>query len=203
MNTVRSFLFVILIFLVAACDSSEEQQKFIEEKLEVSETRHPGISDSVVPLNSSQINVDGIDVTIVGIDFGKNLKMKRENGWKSSDDRGMTESFIDGFAEGFAKGISGGESEEAKNADGTLNLYLEMALADGERPKLAEFPIKVVDDKDTEYDISFQSYSHSPMSPNKKYLEIVSYKAYSDAEYFFIQIGDNHIFTVDAPEFKW
>ena len=190
--------FIFLTFVLSACGNKIE----LEEQLSVSGIAHPGISELVTPLNSSQVEVDGVLVSIVGLDYGKNLKITRENGWKSSNDRGISKNIFSSFGEGLAKGISGADSKD-KDKDGELVIYMEMYLSEDQRAKVADVPIKITDDKNADSEIYRSSYIYEPMSPNKKYMEIAEFKVFSDAEYFLINIGNNHLFKVEAPEFKW
>lgn len=166
---------------------------------------HPGIGDDVTPLESSVVVIDGIEIKIIGIDYGEDIEVKRKGNWKSSDNRDESEiaigSFAEGFGSGLAQAILGTDSEE-QHMDGKLILYFEM-VNKNPRPRNPEIPIKIVDDKGTEYTIykSMQSFGHGPMKPEEKYLETVSLKAYSDAEYFQVKIGDA-LFTINAPKFK-
>lgn len=199
MKKVRLTVFILLMLFVSACGKKVELK---EEQLSVSENPHLGINDLVTPLNSSQINVDGVLISIVGLDYGKKLKVTRENGWKSSDNRSISGNVITSFGEGIAKGISGADSKD-KDKDGELVIYMEMYLSEDQRPKVADVPIKVTDDKDADSEIYRSSYTYEPMSPDNKYLEAAEFKVYSDASFFFIKIGNEHLFKVEAPEFKW
>lgn len=190
-----SFILMMVVVL-SACGGNIELK---EEQLFISETPHTGINESITPVSSTQINIDGVLVSIVGIDYGKNIKVVRENDWKSSDDRGVAASFFGGMGEGFAKGIS---SSESKDKDGTLIVYLEMQLVEEQRPKVADVPIRITDNEGASSKIELSSYTYGPMSPGEKYLEYAEFKVFSDAEFFSIQIGDEHKFKVEAPEFK-
>lgn len=169
------------------------------------ETPRPGIADSVTPLDSSVVEVDRIEIKIVGIDYGKEVTIKRKGDWRSSDDRGIldsaAQSFGEGIGVGMAKAITGQEDEE-KHMDGELVIYFEM-VNKNQRPRTPDIQVRVFDDKETEYTIykTMQSFGHSPMQPGEKYLESVWLKAYSDVKYFQVLIGDT-LFTIDAPEFK-
>lgn len=195
MKRIIGLTFVFLIIVVFGCGKKEEVK---EEVLDVSSALHPGINKSITSLSSSQFEVDGVLITIVGLDYAKNAKISRKNGWETSDNRGITESFFTGIG----LGISGASSKE-KDKDGELVVYMEMQLADDQRPKVADIPIKITDDKDAESSISFASFGYGPMSPGQKYLEVAEFKVYSDVEYFLIKIGKDHLFKVEAPKFRW
>lgn len=193
---------ILLILIVSACNGGKKQE-IKEVQVNVSDSLHPGIDEKVTALESSQINVDGVLIKIIGIDYGEKVEIVRKNDWKSSDNRSDAEIAGGSLGEGFAVGLMGSD-KETKNMDGELIIYLEMSLSEEQRPKLVEIPIEILDDKETNYFISKTntSFVHAPMSPEREYLETIKLKAYSDAKYFLIKIGDHHIFKIEAPMFK-
>lgn len=188
--------------------TGESEQSSSNQNLTVNhkpETPHPGIAEGVTPLDSSVVVVDGIEVKIVGIDYGKDVDVQRNNGWQSSDDRGILDSAAGSFGEGLGRGLAQaitGQEDEEKHMDGELVIYFEMVNTNS-RPRTPDIPIRIVDDKKTEYTIydSMKSFGHGPMQPGEKYLESVWLKAYSDVQYFQVYIGEN-VFTINAPKFK-
>lgn len=183
-----------------------DEEVFAQQEANDTAIRHPGITAEVTGLDEEPVEVDGVVITPIGIEYGKNLSIHLSEGWETSDDRGLFETIAGSAEEIFEMPEDEFKKleETTKNMDGEIIIYFEMYLKEGQRPKVPEIPMRLIDDKGAESIIrkSDKSFGHAPMSPGKKYIETLKTSVFSDVESFTLIIGDKQ-YKIDAPEFKW